>query len=78
MDVAMVFSQILRFTLPSGSAISAPSFLKLRELVSLKGKAENQYFGYITPVGAALPRKRTDEICWVIGSCFQGNCHFRI
>jgi hypothetical protein len=74
----MVFSQILRFTLPSGSTISAPSFLKLRELVSLKGKVENQYFGYITSVGAALPRKRTDEICWVIGSCFQGNSHFRI
>jgi hypothetical protein len=74
----MAFSQILRFTLPSGSAISVPSFLKLRELVSLKGKVENQYFGYIIPVGAAPPRKRTDEVCWVIGSCFQGNSNFRI
>jgi len=60
----MVFS-LLRFTLPSSSAASASAFLKLRQFVSLNGKVETQYFGYVTPV-MAPPRKPTDEMCWVI------------
>jgi len=44
----MILSQILRFTLPQSSAISAPAFLKFREFVKSHGQVEDQYFGYIT------------------------------
>jgi hypothetical protein len=59
----MVLSQILRFAFPQSSAISAPSFLKLREFVRSHGQVEDQYFGYTI----LLPqRKKSDEMHWVI------------
>lgn len=65
--VNMVLSQVIRFTLPPSSAISAPAFLRLREFISSNGQVKDQYFGYIiSPKNAPLP-KRKDEICWVIG-----------
>lgn len=59
----MALSQVLRFALPQSSAISAPSFLKLRDFVKSHGQVKDQYFGYIIP----LPeRKMSDEMCWII------------
>ncbi|KAE9363533.1 hypothetical protein N431DRAFT_431749 [Stipitochalara longipes BDJ] len=63
MRLDMVFSQILRFTLPQSSAISTPAFLKLREFVRSHSHVEDQYFGY---VGLLPERERSDEMCWVI------------
>lgn len=62
----MALLQIIRFTLPASSTISAPKFRELREYVASKGKVKAQYFGYVTsPKYAALPKER-HEICWVI------------
>ena len=59
----MILSQILRFSLPRSSAISAPAFLKLRDFVKSHGQVEDQYFGYIVTL---LKQKKSDEMCWII------------
>ncbi|KAL7813089.1 hypothetical protein V8C26DRAFT_172243 [Trichoderma gracile] len=60
-----MLSQILRFTFPSGTTVSSPSFLKLRQQIAATG-ATSQYYGYTAPTKVlSLPRKR-HEVCWVL------------
>lgn len=60
-----MWSQILRFTLPSDDTISVGTFDDLREAVAQAG-ALSQYFGYSVSMRHKPVPKRRHEVTWLI------------